>query len=279
LELHGKGKRVRVIFAIFLLAAFPLAAQEKIPLLISEHHADHMEFFSRHGKNLPTAMIVLDAHADTVANEQTSLIRQLLAVGAYRQAGTLAGNHNWIHPLAADPVKSLIWLNAINGVPRGDRLEGFIKSTASWNRDIQIIASSIEELRFLDIAAEMLFISVDLDFFYYRDHGPQDIPAVLNALFSFASRRQGPVACAICLSRPWLPDDAYAWTLLERCLQWLSAHPEFSAPEITLFNSPRVDSSRTAQAIRAEGRNPPMLRDTDAPTHIRTLIRELQERN
>jgi hypothetical protein len=267
---------------IFFFITFPLtavlSAQEKIPLLISEHHADHMEFFPRHGKKLPAAMIVLDAHADTVANENSTVIQRHFATGAYQRAGTLAGNHNWIHPLVPDPVKSLVWINAINGSPRGDRLEGFIRSTSAWNSGIRIIASSIEELRFLDITGEVLFISVDLDFFYYRDHGPEDIPAVLNALFSFASRWQGPVVCAICLSRPWLPDDAYAWTLLERSLQWLSARPEFSAPELTLFNSRRVDSSRTAQAIRAEGREPPQLREADAPAHIKTLLRELQAR-
>ncbi|MDR0316588.1 MAG: hypothetical protein LBH97_06785 [Treponema sp.] len=248
-------------------------------MLISEHHADHMEFFSRHGKKLPAAMIVLDAHADTVANEHTALIRQLFAAGSFQQAGTLVGNHDWIHPLVPDPVKSLVWINTINGAPRGNRLEGFFKSTSVWNSDIQIIASSIEELRFLDITGEMLFISIDLDFFYHRDHGPEDVPAVLNALFSFTSRWQGPVVWAICLSRPWLPDDSYAWTLLERSLQWLSAHPEFSTAEITLFNSRRIDSSRTAQAIRSEGQEPPLLRETDAPTHIKALLRELQEQD
>jgi hypothetical protein len=124
----------------------------------------------------------------------------------------------------------------------------------------------------------MLFISIDLDFFYGADHGPEDIPAVFNSLFSFSSRWQGPAIWAICLSRPWLPDDVYAWTLLERSLQWLSSRPEFSAPELTLFNSRRVDTSRTAQAIRAEGRQVPMLRETDAPAHIKTLLHTLQER-
>jgi hypothetical protein len=124
----------------------------------------------------------------------------------------------------------------------------------------------------------MLFISVDLDFFYGADHGPEDVPAVLNSLFSFSSRWQGPSVWAICLSRPWLPDDAYAWTLLERSLQWLSSRPEFNVPELTLFNSQRVDTSRTAHAIRAEGRQLPMLRETDAPERVKTLLRELQER-
>jgi hypothetical protein len=173
---------------------------------------------------------------------------------------------------------SLVWINVIHGVPRLAQWGGFVKTAQAWEKDIQVVCSSVEGLRFLDLAGDMLFISIDLDFFYGADHGPEDIPAVFNSLFSFTSRWQGPAVWAICLSRPWLPDDAYAWTLLERSLQWLSLRPEFNAPELSLFNSRRVDTSRTAQAIRAAGREVPMLREMDAPARIKTLLRELQGR-
>jgi len=256
----------------------PIAGREKIPLLISEHHADHMEFFFRHGNNTSAAMIVLDAHADTVENEQGDLIRSLATEGHFSRAGELAGNHDWIQPLAPSPLETLAWISAINGSPRNDRLEGFLKTTSAWNGNIQIVFFSLEELRFLSIAEETLFISIDLDFFYNRDHGPEDVPAVLNSVFSFSSRRRGPVVWGICLSRPWLPDDSYAWTLLEKTLSWLCSRPEFNSPEITLFNSRRIDTSRTARTIRAEGGEVPMLRETDTPEHIKALIRELQQR-
>jgi hypothetical protein len=55
------------------------------------------------------------------------------------------------------------------------------------------------------------------------------------------------------------------------------APPEFSAVEIALFNSRRIDASRTAEARREQGREIPVLRETDAPEQIRTLIQELQE--
>jgi hypothetical protein len=269
---------VWIFFATFLFAAVPLAGQEKIPLLISEHHADHMEYFFRHGKNIPAAMVVLDAHTDTIENENRALIQQLFAAGSYQRAGTLVGNHDWIHPLVSNPLVSLVWINVIHGVPPGDKWKGFVNTALAWEKDIQVVCASVEGLRFLDIAGDMLFVSIDLDFFYGADHGPEDISSVFNSLFSFSSRWHGPVAWAICLSRPWLPDDAYAWTLLERSLQWLSSRPEFNAPELSLFNSRRVDTSRTAQAIRAEGREVPMLRETDAPAHIKALLRELQGR-
>ena len=268
-------------FFIFLSLPLtaPLAAQERtIPLLISDHHADHLEFFFRHGRNTSAAMIVLDAHCDTVANGQYGLIRNLAAAGNFSRAGELAGNHNWIHPLTPAPLGTLAWISTIRGYPRSDKLEGFRRSLASWDRGIFAIFLSVEELRFLEIIEQTLFVSVDLDFFYSENHGPQDVFPVLDALFAFSSRRTGAVVWAFCLSRPWLPDDRYAWTLLEQCLSWLNSRREFRAPEITLFSSSRVDTSRTAEAFRAEGREVPALREADTPERIRALIGELWRR-
>jgi sulfur relay (sulfurtransferase) DsrC/TusE family protein len=276
------GKQVKIFYTAFLIVFFslaiPLAGLEKIPLLISEHHADHMEFFYRYGGKIPAAMVVLDAHADTIENENSELIQQLFSVGSFKQASMLVGNHNWIHPLASDPLVALVWINVINGLPRSNTAEGFIRTTSAWKSDMQIVSSTVEELRFLDITGEMLFISIDLDFFYNKDYGLEDVPVVLDSLFSFSSRWHGPVVWAICLSRPWLPDDFYAWTLLEKSLYWLTSRPEFNVPELTLFGSKRVDTSRTVQAILAEGREVPMLREADAPERVKILIRELQRR-
>jgi hypothetical protein len=271
-------KKVR-FFILFLLMAFRLMGHEKIPLLISEHHADHMEFFFRCGGNTSAAMIVLDAHADTVVNEQSKLIQSLAAAGNFSRAGEYAGNHNWIHPLSPVPLSSLTWISTISGAPRKDKQEGFLKTTTAWDSAVKFAFSSIDKLRFLIIDGETLFISVDLDFFYSEDHRPEDVPSVLNALFNFSSRWQGSVAWAICLSRPWLPDDRYAWILLEKTLYWLCSRPEFNVPEITLFNSRRIDTSRTAEALRAEGKEIPSLREIDVPEHIDALFRTLHERD
>ena len=259
--------------------AAPLSAQEKIiPLLISDHHADHMEFFFRHGTHGSAAMFVLDAHTDTVANGQSVLIRELAAAGNFSRAEELAGNHNWIHPLAPVPLESLVWIGTIRGSLRGDKQAGFYRSIAKWDEHIHAAIVNLEELRFLEITGGTLFISVDLDFFYSEDYGPEDVRPVLDALFAFSSRRHGRVVWAICLSRPWLPDDRYAWTLLEKCLYWLRSRREFLPPEITVFDNRRFDTSRTAEAFRAEGREPPVLREADTPENIRSIIRELQER-
>ena len=261
---------MRIFFAASMIfLSLPLAAQQGlIPLLVSDHHADHLEFLLRHGAGLPAALLVVDAHADTGYNEGHSKMR----------AGELAGNHNWIHPLSPVPLVFLAWISTMQGAARGDKLEGFYKSTAAWSSGIRAVSISLRELPFLEIREEKLFISVDLDFFYSEDHRPEDVPGVLDALFSFSNRHQGPVAWAICLSRPWLPGDSYAWTLLEKSLAWLVSRPEFAAPEITLFESRRVDTSWNARAFRAEGRKIPALREADAPAPVMGLIQELLER-
>jgi len=224
-------------------------------------------------------MIVLDAHADTVKNEQSDLISRLTVIQDFSRIGELAGNHDWIHPLASFSLRELVWISTIRGYPRSDKLQGFEKSVASWDERVRAYFLNVEELRFREISADTLFVSIDLDFFYSEDHTPQDVPAVLDALFAFSSRSPRPAVWAFCVSRPWLPGDDYAWALLEQTLRWLSSRPEFRSPEITIFENRRVDTSRTAQAFRAEGLEMPFLREEDTPDYIRRLIWELERRD
>jgi hypothetical protein len=144
-----------------------------------------------------------------------------------------------------------------------------------WKGETAIVPASLDELRFLKPAGETLFVSIDLDFFYSNDHGQENVLAVLDALFSFSQEWRGQVVWAICLSRPWLPDDVLAWTLLDKTLSWLTSKPEFLPPEITLFTSRRRDESRMAQSFRARGIEPPSLREKDIPPHIKILIEQL----
>ena len=242
-----------------------------------------MEFFSRYGYNPANlnspdkaAMVVLDAHADTAINEGIGMMREFAGSNIFLDALRI-GNHNWIYPISPC-LGTLAWIGTLRGSLRSDKLEGFLKSTTAWNVPIRTVFLAVEELRFFEISGKVLFISVDLDFFYSDDNGPDDIHSVLDILFSFSSCWPGQVVWAVCLSRPWLPNDHYAWTLLEKTLCWMRSRPEFSAPEITLFNSSIVDTSKAAQAYRSEGREPPHLREEDAPEHITALLRELKNR-
>ena len=243
---------------LLLVFCLPLTAHNgDIPLLISDHHADHLDFFLRHGADSSSVLLVLDSHADTTANEDRNLI----------------GNHNWIHPLGP---QTIVWISVIRGLHRGDKLLGFYKSIAEWGREVEAFSMSLEELRFMDInlkeREKKLFISVDLDFFYSENQGPDDIPHVLDSLFEFSSSWTVPVVWAFSLSRPWLPNDAYAWTLLEKSLVWLKTRPEFGAPQVTLFINNFFDTSLNARAFRNEGLEIPALREEDMPETVRDLL-------
>jgi hypothetical protein len=282
-----KNKLLPFVFLTLIMTG--AGAQDRtINLMISEHHADHLGFFFRYGEryNVPygrarpsATLVVLDAHADTVKNERAGFIRQFAAARYFGLTVDNAGNHNWIQPLAPVPMVELAWINTLHGHPRADKLQGFETSVASWGRRVNAYALSLEELGNREVPERTLFISVDLDFFYSDYHLPRDVPAVLDALFDFSSRSQHPVVWAFCLSRSSLPSDDYAWALLEQTLRWLNSHPEFCAPEVTLFEGHIFDTSHTAQAFRAEGKEMPFLREIDAPDEIKMLLWELQMRD
>jgi hypothetical protein len=267
-----------VVFTVFyLFFIFTVEAQQKlIPLLISDHHADHLEFFFRHGDDASAALIVVDAHTDITANEHYGLIRAMAKTGNYSQAVELAGNHNWLHPLCPYPVRTLAWISEIHSFP-ADSAKAFLYTHIIWDMEIKTIVINIDELRYLDLDEEILFVSIDLDFFYRDRTSPDDVQVILDSLLAFSSNWKGPVAWGICLSRPWLPDDNYAWTLLEKTLTWIHSQSLFGLPEITVFDSPRTDTSNLARHFRTVGWEIPVLHEKDIPGHIMKLIQELKK--
>jgi len=219
----------------------------------------------------------VDAHTDTAVNKHYSLIRAMTEAGNYSQAGELTGNHNWLHPLCPNPVETLVWISEIHGSPADYAEEAFLFTHIVWEMEIKTALINSDELRCLDLAEETLFVSVDLDFFYGDHTSPDDVPVVLNSLFTFSLNWKGPVVWAVCLSRLWLPDDYYAWTLLEKTLNWIHSQSSFGPPEITVFDSRRIDTSNLAQHFRAEGRKIPVLHEEDIPGHTKELIQELKK--
>jgi hypothetical protein len=271
-----------MVGVLVVSCAFPAAAQDradrgKIPILISDHHADHALWLFRRLGYEDTDIVVLDAHADTEANPERETIRELLAAGDYGRADSFIKNHNWIHPLIPGPVNSLVWINRISGFPGGEKVRGFVSSTRSW--DIRTDYINAEELETLPQRDRALFVSIDLDFFYSEDYTSRDIPLVFDRLWNYSSGRNGTVLWALCLSRPWLPSDEYAWELLEQSLRWLLPRSAFETPEVRVFNSYRYDTSRKALAFRAEGMEPPgfYLRENAAPGIIKDLFSALEK--
>jgi hypothetical protein len=305
---HDVRRTLQSFLLIVLFSAATLNAEEgKIPLLISDHHADHAGFLLRRfgfSEDHRSLMIVLDAHSDTVINEDYQNIRNMAAEGRYAAADNLFHNQDWIHPLMPFPVDSLIWIHSLSGFPDMGRLQGFYSSgifrpenfrqedflmvPATQKIHPNIQALSLDKLGTFEphygesllsgestlSAEKALFISIDLDFFCTGYQTPEDIPFVLDTLLDFTSQWKGPRFWAFCLSRLWLPSDEYAWELLRQCLFWLQGKTEFEEPELTVFSSYRFCTSNRAAAFREMGWEIPGLysaQDT-MPDDIRELL-------
>jgi hypothetical protein len=246
---------------------------EKIPILFSDHHADHALWLLKQAGGETASLVVVDAHADTAPNAGRGFIRYGIRQGWVDD--NLFQNHNWIDPLVPAPVDSLVWISEISGLPENEKYSGFIKSTAGWNIKRRCI--TLDELGTVSPGNNTLFVSIDLDFFYHANSTPQDIPFVFDKLLDFSRRWPGKVIWAVCVSRAWLPAIEYAWELLEQSLAWLVSRTEFAVPVLTVFSSNRYDTSRRAEAFRIMGTEPPGLyqKEDEMPDRVRELLAEL----
>ncbi|GMO16692.1 MAG: hypothetical protein Pg6A_02780 [Termitinemataceae bacterium] len=253
-------------------SAFP-ANVEKIPLLISDHHAEHAPFILRYTGTEPdnrVCMIVIDAHTDTIRNIFPP-----------------AGNHDWISTLYPFPLETLIWIYSTAGftTSNSSKARSFYSSIYTWDAGGSLInarAISLDNLSNIDFSAttgQTLFISIDLDFFCMGNSTPADIPFVFDVLFDFTSRRQGKAVWALALSRAWLPDDKYAWELLRQSLRWFCGKTSFTPPELHLFTTQFEDTSRLARALRAKKLPMPSFygKENKMPNDIRKMLKKLNQ--
>ena len=293
---HPRGQRhslrlkspALMALVVFMHTLASLAAQEmparSIPLLISDHHADHAVFLLRR-LNFGThnaALLLVDAHSDTALNENRDRIRSAIAAGDFYGADALFQNHNWIHPLSPF-FTALIWIHSLAGSPISGKLRGFVSSTAQWGDDHPEFARAMNLARLKDFELSanthrsrggQLFVSIDLDFFCLDDYTPSSLPFVLDALYEYSSRWNGEVVWAVCLSRAWLPSDDYAWELLRQSLRWFSGKPAFAPPELTLFTKNRYGASMKERAFSEIGEEAPSFygKENEMPDDIRELL-------
>jgi hypothetical protein len=228
------------------------------------------------GNGEGASLIVVDAHADTAPNDGRDRIRDYVRRGRGREVDALFHNHDWIHPLVPRPVNSLVWISGLSGFPNTEKYRGFIKSSAGWDlRERRCI--SLDELDTVSPGGGVLYISIDLDFFYNDTCMAGDIPFVFDRLLDFSLSWPGKVVWAVCVSRAWLPAAEYAWELFEQSLAWLVRRSEFAPPAYTVFSKARYDTSRRAAAFRAMGMEAPGLyrKEDEAPDRVKRLLEEL----
>jgi hypothetical protein len=237
---------------------------DKIPLLISDHHAEHAPFMLRRlgtGQENRVCMVVIDAHTDTA-----------------KYVAPPAGNHNWISPLYPFPLSSLVWIYTASGGSRDVILQFFYSTVSAWGRDARAVRlAEFPHIAFSDTDGQSLFVSIDLDFFCMENNTPADIPFVFDALFDFTSTWQGKVVWALALSRAWLPDDEYAWELLRQSLRWFCGKSEFAPPETTLFTTQFEDTSAMARSWREKGLPMPSFygKEGETPADIKEMLEKL----
>ncbi|MHC6202250.1 hypothetical protein ACYULU_03550 [Breznakiellaceae bacterium SP9] len=291
-EGHSPRLKAPVLTAavVFMHALASLAAEElptgSIPLLISDHHADHAVFFLRRlnfGAN-NAAMLLVDAHSDTALNENNNGIRLCIDAGDLDGADALFQNHNWIHPLFSSSLfASLVWIHGLSGSPSSEKLRGFVSSTAQWRNTHPLFARAMNLARLKDFelrentrqsSGAQLFVSIDLDFFYLDDYTPASLSFVFDALYEYSSCWNGKVVWAVCLSRAWLPSDDYAWELLRQSLLWFSAKSAFAPPELTLFSKNRDGGSMKERAFNEIGGKAPSFygKASEMPADVRGLL-------
>ncbi|GHV87992.1 hypothetical protein AGMMS50267_03520 [Spirochaetia bacterium] len=271
-----------------------------IPLLISDHHADHATFLLRRlaFETKSAAMILVDAHPDTALNKNRERIFLAFAAGEFMGPDTPEGdalfqNHNWIDPLFMPSLfGSLVWINRLADTPDSGKMRGFLSSTAGWGSSDYpkfTRAITLNRLRDFEFPGDsdrtwdsrgrgMLVISIDLDFFYLDNYTQEDIPFVFDTLFEYSSRWNGDVIWAVCLSRAWLPSDDYAWELLRQSLRWFSGKPAFAPPALTLFTKNRKGGSMKERAFNEMGREAPTFfgKENEMPEDIRKLFGALR---
>jgi hypothetical protein len=271
-----------VFFALLVFFSPRIAAQdgqEKIPLLISDHHADHAPWLLERARGDKTRLVLVDAHTDSARSANAHSIKALIASGDYQAASPLFNNHDWIHPLASSPLESFTWIYGMAGYPVSSKIRGFMESTASWG----IKADSLSLTEFLAARQNgrvgarddaILFVSIDLDFFYQEDYSPRALPFVFDSLLEYSLLSKQKVLWAVCLSYAWLPSQ-YAMELLQAALEWFLSKDAFSAPAVTLFSAQRRDTSAAAEAYRAEGKEPPALTRGALPSAVMELLQKL----
>jgi hypothetical protein len=162
-------------------------------------------------------------------------------------------------------------------------LQFFYSSVSRWGRGeppLNARAAGLDEFPDIDFSGtegQSLFVSIDLDFFTIQNNTPAGIPYVFGLLFDFASRWQGKVVWALALSRPWLPDDEYAWELLRQSLRWFCGKTEFAPPELTVFTAQFEDTSGMARAYREKGLAIPSFygREDEIPADIKEMLEKL----
>lgn len=281
--------RLRCV-AFVVCAAVPVCMAQPVRIHVEDNHAGSFAFFAENADlESPHRLLLIDAHCDANGVKYSDDLRE-----GVRRVANLAQRHerladwrregriqayNWIEPLMPAPVAEVYWmpppaLVAAAGAESlqkdaADYLDGRAELDERSGPELGGRFRVVRSWEELPAAGDMPWLAtIDLDSFV----SSADPVAELRAAWSRVLALHDLRAVSICVSRPWQPDDARAFALLEEALRLaLATHPAHVSFEPLMPEGP--DASLQAESFAKLGKPVPRLEMKKAPASLLALLR------
>ncbi len=283
--------RCRLCAAFLWCAAAlePVCAAQPVRIHVEDNHAGSFAFFAENADlETPHRLLLIDAHSDANGAESSDALRE-----GVRRVASLAQRHerladwrrqgriqayNWIEPLMPSPAAEVYWMPpaALVAAAGAEELRGnaadHIDGRAELDeRNEAELGSRFRVVRSWEevpAAGDMPWLAtIDLDAFAASDDPVADLRAAWSRVLALHDLR----AVSICVSRPWQPDDARAFALLEEAMRLaLATHPAHVSFEPLMPEGP--DTSLMAESLARLGKSVPRLDMRKAPASLLALL-------
>lgn len=276
------------VIALLLLAA-NVRAQSQLPVFLADNHAESFGWIARtFDVDEALTLVLVDAHSDATAAERSDELREQLRrvpdaierdrrIENWRATGRIQA-FNWLEPLMPRPIERVLWVarpeadaGALDAARReaAEALDGRLEFEP---RSAGALHNHWETLDLTTLCAwrpglRSVVLTVDLDFFA----GAADAEARFERIWETAMAWQGLRGVALCVSRPWLKDDAEADRLVLMAVDAVRrTRGAILACDVTIDDRPD-DSLRQVELAR-EGRGIPRWDVVRASLPLRVML-------
>lgn len=281
---------LRCVLAVLLAAAvWPVGAAQPVRIHVEDNHAGSFAFFAENADlETPHRLLLIDAHSDANGAENSDALRE-----GVRRVASLAQRHerlaewrrqgriqayNWIEPLMPSPVAEVYWMPPAALVEAAgaeelrrnaaDHIDGRAELDERNEEEMGDRFRVVRSWEEMPAGDDMPWLAtIDLDAFASSDNPVEDLRAAWSRVLALHDLR----AVSICVSRPWQPDDARAFALLEEAMRLaLATHPAHVSFEPLMPEGP--DTSLMAESLSQLGKPVPRLDMRKAPASLLALL-------